>query len=98
MFVADTEEVTACQHLAELLVAWNVAALIDDTVQRMPALWMRVNKHKLVALAHHLRVKAGNYQLVDDQVVRGVASDIYNRLVDRNDLLVGVNVGAYFQR
>src|SRR5579885_3401744 len=92
MFVADTEEVATREYLTELLVAWNVAALIDDAVQRLTTLRVRVDKHELVALAHHLRVKARNNQLV-----RGVAPDVDNRLVDRNGLLVGMDVGTDFQ-
>src|SRR6266568_4408977 len=51
ILIANTEDVAVLQSLAKRFVAPDLASLIEQTVQRVLALRVRVDKDKLVALA-----------------------------------------------
>ena len=76
MFIADTEEIATRQWFAECLVAWNMIAIVNQTVQRLATRWVRMDEDILVALTDNLRVKTRNYWLTDDQVIRWFTPDI----------------------
>src|SRR5713226_7776189 len=76
MLIANAEDVTAGQRLAELFVASNMATLIEQPVERALACGMRMYQDELVAITHNLGMEAGDDGFVDDDIVGRVASDV----------------------
>ena len=94
MFVADTEEISARQRPSKGLFTFDMPTLKDDAVQgtSLSCLRMRVDKDILVAFAHDLRVKAGNYLFGDNHVIGWVASNVDYIFGQGHRKLIGMDI------
>ena len=56
VLIANAKYVPLCQHLAEVFISSNLASLVQQSIQRLLALWMRVNQHERVSLPNDLKM------------------------------------------
>jgi hypothetical protein len=92
VFIADTEDISTRQRFAERLISLDVAALIKQTIERPSSCGMRMDQDELVAIVYDLDVESRDHWLINNDVIRWVASDIYDLFCKRVCLPVGMDV------
>lgn len=88
VLIANTENIAMLQCLAERFVAPDFASVIEQTIQSFPALRVRVDKNKLVALTYNLDVVARDGTIADYDIGSGITTDIDDWLVEGERLSV----------
>src|SRR5256885_15356757 len=75
VLIANAKYVPVCQYLAEVFISPNLAPLVQQPIQRLLALWMRVNQHERVSLADNLQVLPRNILAANDDIIRAARSE-----------------------
>src|SRR2546421_7225116 len=98
VLIANTKYIPLCQHLAEVFISSNLTPLVQQSIQRLLALWMRVNQHERVSLPNDLQVLPRNILAAHHDIICAAAPNIGNWLIERMDALLTGGVAANLQR
>ena len=99
IFITDAEDVAVGQCLAELLIAPNFTALVQEAIECLLPLIgrVRMDKDKLIALAHNAQVKTGDNAVVDDKIISCISPHIDDVFGEQMILLSPRGIIAHFK-
>src|SRR6266566_2667021 len=79
-FITNTEDITTCKHMPELLITLVMTSLMEQAVGSFWIAGSRVEKDELIIFMDNLQVEARDNALINHHIVRAISPNIDDRL------------------